>query len=365
MPIVPLIDDNHSTPPLSLIHSAGVVPQRLPVLATASDIREFVQYLRLRPNGVVAAEELDRPKKRLFEERKLAAYERLGLTTSDGVFVKLSSKGWYFARNFESDAQVFRLLLRQMLPCWSALQWLSDQKLDIITAPELLSFWQKSHPEVVVNSDEEQIKGVVVSFFSFCQGAVLGTMTLGKRGHITRFCVDRTELTGFLEDAPTLIEEELLATKLVPIHTVTKPAQFRVVIQGQYSPLVETLQRSLELVDIASEHICGIESLVSCALQLKNHAREHCALVVVIGDDAFTVDAGMTALDDRVLLGLGAAHVLFNERLIVLAEKRITGLGSLRELNYYEFAGAQLSWDLGLEIVRVLGALRDRSQEIL
>jgi len=51
--------------------------------------------------------------------------------------------------------------------------------------------------------------------------------------------------------------------------------------------------------------------------------------------------------------------------LIVLAEKRITGLGSLRELNYYEFAGAQLSWDLGLEIVRVLGALRDRSQEIL
>ena len=364
MPIVPLIDDNHSTPPLSLIHAAGGELQRLPVLATASDIREFVQYLRLRPNGVVAAEELDRPKKRLFDERKLAAYEHLGLTTSDGVFVKLSSKGWHFARNFESDSQVFRLLLRQMLPCWSALQWLSDQKFDIITAPELVSFWQQFHPEVLTNSDEEQIKGVVVSFFSFCQGAVLGTMTLGKRGHITRFCVDRTELTGFLEDAPTLTDEELFAKKLVPIHPVAKPARFRVVIQAQHSPLVETLQRSLELVDIASEHICGIsESLISNALQLNDYARDHCALVVVIGDDAFSVDAaGTPTLDEQVLLGLGAAHVLFNERLIVLAEKRVTGLGYLRELNYYEFSGEQLSWDLGLEIVSVLGAIRDRLQ---
>jgi hypothetical protein len=95
-------------------------------------------------------------------------------------------------------------------------------------------------PEVLTNSDEEQIKGVVVSFFSFCQGAVLGTMTLGKRGHITRFCVDRTELSGFLEDAPTLTDEELFAKKLVPIHPVAKPARFRVVIQAQHSPLVET-----------------------------------------------------------------------------------------------------------------------------
>jgi len=330
----------------------------------ASDIREFVQYLRLRPNGVVAAEELDRPKKRLFDERKLAAYEHLGLTTSDGVFVKLSSKGWHLARNFESDARVFRLLLRQMLPCWSALQWLSDQKLDIITAPELVMFWQKFHPEVLVDSDEEQIKGVVVSFFSFCQGAVLGTMTLGKRGHTTRFCVDRSELTGFLEDAPTLIDEDLFARKLVPIDTVAKPARVRVIIQGQHSPLVETLQRSLELVDMVSELICGIESLVSSALQLNEYARDNCALVVVLGDDAVSVDAaGMTTLDERVLLGLGAAHILFADRLIVLAEKPLTGLGYLRELKCYEFAGEGLSWDLGLEIVRVLGAIRDRSQE--
>src|SRR6476620_12471109 len=75
--------------------------EKLPILTTASDIRELIQYLKRRPAGLIATEELDRPKKRLFDDNKLAAYEFLGITIREGKLLKLSTLGWNFAQRME------------------------------------------------------------------------------------------------------------------------------------------------------------------------------------------------------------------------------------------------------------------------
>ncbi len=346
MSTVTFIEDNasRSTPP-QVLESDDLVS--FPVSVTASDVREFVQYLRLKPAGVVAAEELDRSKKRLFDERKLTAYESLGLTISSGGVLSLSAKGWSFAQNFESDAQAFRTMLSQSLLCWSALHWMSEQNNETITSPEVISYWLQCDRTAIADFDDEQLKGSVVSFFSFCQGAGLGTMTLGKRGHITRFSVDRVELKRFLGDD----ESSPFEPSLIAAPSRTRESKFKILIHSHDVEIGRVLQDTFDLVELNSETVeLRWDDVIS---QRRLCDDDECALLVVIGEDCFSGTSNR-AVDERVLLGLGAAHVLFDGRVIVLAEKKDLLIEKLNNLKCFEFDGSQLSWHTGLEIVREL-----------
>ena len=363
-----IVDDNPAGTVLSLVSAPDPADLSVPVLATAADLREFVQYLRSKPNGVVAAEELDRPKKRLFDERKLVAYQLLGLTTTDGSSVRLSLKGRQFARNFESDARAFRCLLSQTRPWLSALQWLSEQNIEMITAPEIVCFWLTAQPAFLAQTDHEHMKGAVVSFFSFCQGAALGTMTLGKRGHITRFCTDHAELRRFLEEAPSLAVDEAKSAGVEDIEELASQASdetdFKVLINSYDQNLAGRLQQTLELAGLNSEQIkVGWSSRLSSHNLFWGYRRNECALLVLLGEDAFHLDSsGNYLLNERLLLRLGAAHILFDHRVVVIASKRVSSLSGFAELNYYEVDGEQMGWELILQVVKVLIEMKTRVQ---
>jgi hypothetical protein len=358
MSIVTFSEDNVSRTALPQIHESDSEPLSLPVLVTASDVREFVQYLRLKPTGVVAAEELDRSKKRLFDERKLAAYESLGIITDKGGVLSLSDKGWRFARNFAFDAQAFRSMLSQSMLCWSALQWMSEEHNDTITSPELIGYWLKCDRSAFGSFDHEQLKGSVVSFFSFCQGAGLGTMTLGKRGHITRFSVDRVELKRFLEGDGSLNAGEPLVHRDV-CQTGSRDRRFKVLLHSHEVEIAQVLQDTFDLVELNSEKIeLGWDNVIS---QKSSFNDSEYALVVVISDDCF--DETSRSVSEKVLLGLGAAHVHFENRVIVLAEKKHLLFEKFSHLKCFEFDREQLGWNTGLEIVRELTEMREKCFE--
>lgn len=342
MSTVTFIEDSasRSTPPQ--------VPE-FPVSVTASDVREFVQYLRLKPAGVVAAEELDRSKKRLFDERKLAAYESLGIITNSGGVLSLSAKGWSFAENFEFDAQAFRAMLSQSMLSWSALRWMSEQNNDTITSPEVIGYWLKCDRAAFGSFDGEQLKGSVVSFFSFCQGAGLGTMTLGKRGHITRFNVDRVELKRFLDGIDSPVE------RIVAAEVSASESKFKLLIHSSDIEIARVLQDTLDLFELNNERIeLRWEDVIS---QRRLCDDGECALLVVIGEDCLNGTSSRT-VDEKVLLALGAAQILFDGRVIVLTEKKDLLLEKLNDLKCFEFDGSQLNWSTGLEIVRELSEMR-------
>src|SRR5215213_1682244 len=52
--------------------------EALPTLATPGDLREAVQYLKRRPAGVTLTAALGDAKRRVFEPRKVEAYEAWG-----------------------------------------------------------------------------------------------------------------------------------------------------------------------------------------------------------------------------------------------------------------------------------------------
>jgi len=353
-------EENNSTAFHSLMSAGGSAAHCLPVLTTAADVREFVLYLKLKPNGVVAAEEIDRPKKRLFDDRKLLAYELLGLTISDGSNVRLSSRGWDFAKSFEFDVRAFRLLLSQNEICQSVLAWINDQKIEMVTAPEVVSFWREVQPETFSEIGCEELKAAVVSFFSFCQGATLGTMTLGKRGHITRFCVDRNELLTFLREKPGLLGADHLSEVRHEPKPLTSQAQFKVLIQGENQAIVETVQETLKLLEIDNEFIeASWSDLYPSATFARVDNLQESALLSVLGEDSFNTNSSeQTSLKEKVLLGLGAAHILFRNRVVLLVDKRMPVAEGLKDLNCFEFNGQCLDWKVGLELGKVFNEMR-------
>ena len=175
---------------------------RLPVLTSASDIRELVQYLKRKPEGVIAAEELDRSRKRLFEERRLNAYHHLGLIREAEGLVMLSPMGWELANRLEPEIQGFRQMLKRMPVYAAALNWMHEKNLEVVTATDLQTFWRSIGDDLELH-EPETIRGATLSFFNLCEAAALGTMTLGKRGHVTRLQVDHEELRRFVETGNT------------------------------------------------------------------------------------------------------------------------------------------------------------------
>ena len=76
---------------LQLIEAASM--PALPILASASDVRELVQYLKKKPAGITVVEASDAIKKRLFDPRKVAAYEAWGIISKSGDRMKVNELG--------------------------------------------------------------------------------------------------------------------------------------------------------------------------------------------------------------------------------------------------------------------------------
>ena len=172
---------------------------RLPTSTSAEDIRDFVQYLRRKSAGVVAAEELDRARRRLFDDHRLQTYRSLGITEEDDGLLTLTPLGWELARRLEPEIEGFRQLLKRVPPYLAAVRWMHERNLEVVTSTDLLAFWSGVF-DLDEQHDPEVMRGAVTSFFSLCEAAELGTLTLGKRGHTTRLRVDHEELTRFVED---------------------------------------------------------------------------------------------------------------------------------------------------------------------
>lgn len=349
--------------------------EKLPILTTAADIRELIQYLKRRPAGVIAAEELDRPKRKLFDDRKLAAYELLGITIREGKLLKLSTLGWNFAQRLEADTEVFRHFLDRHPPYFTALTSIALQNLDMITSTELRDFWHGAHSDTRAFADQEAIRGAVISFFSVCQAAGLGTMVLGKRGHITRFFVDRDELTKFLNPGPTApagsekagLDRPPLVGPVAVKNSGALPAadarELTVLIQCQNPRILELIQRTLEVANLRASPVNAIWDRTNSTSQVvENNSRECCALIVVLGEEAFITEPGTPGIRQNLLLELGAAHVLYDRRVIVLADKAGAVGAGLEDLISVTFESERLDWEAGLQIIKRLAEFRESIQ---
>jgi hypothetical protein len=96
----------------------------LPVITTAQDALDIVEYLKTKPIGASLSEAKGVVKKQLLDGRKLSAYAIWGIVRRDGDRLTLTDLGWQLARSQDGGKQSFRAVLDSIVPYRSALEFI-------------------------------------------------------------------------------------------------------------------------------------------------------------------------------------------------------------------------------------------------
>jgi hypothetical protein len=345
----------------------------LPILATAGDVREVVQYLRKKPTGVSVVEASGDVKKRVFQPRKIAAYEFWGIISRQGGDrLHLTQLGWEFARKLAPETEAYRAVLDQTAPYRAVLEWISRESLDLATHKDVAAFWQRLG-HLSPGQNHKTIEASVVCFFHLCQAAELGTVTIGKRGQPARLRVEREELNAFVEGRPLTqaIEPDLAEVApsgfALPSERIASPATAAVaaaaaerirflIAGGAATQTVSHLQSTLELMEI--EHrtiVVGEEESFPYADEVFAAMRQCAAgMIVVTPDDCHTDETGASALKQRMLHLINTSFVLYDRRVALLWDKRIAFPIQLSSLPNFSLEGDELTWAAGVKMMRVI-----------
>jgi hypothetical protein len=373
--------DRHTALRLLSQISEGAQAKTLPVLATASDVREVVQFLKKKPTGITIVEAMDTVKKRVFEPRKVTAYEFWGIVSRDGDRLKLSPLGWEFARTQEPEARIYRSVLDGTEPYRSVLEWIHQQNLDLVTHTDVAAYWQTRYPETLDQNNEKTTEGNVVCFFHICQAAELGTVTIGKRGQPARLRVDREELQAYIEGV-SLRHEAMPAERAEngeQASAVANPGSLRqrpatsakeklrlFISCCKNTKMVDQIKVTLELADIES-HVAerGETHGFPVPADMLQTMREcDAGLIVVTREDCREDEAGECVLSEEILIEISAAFVLYNRRVVLLWDKRLPLPANLSALYYCEFDGSDLTWDAGVKLLKAIKEFKSDARKL-
>lgn len=345
-------------------------PATLPILATANDVRELVQFLKKRPAGVSISDVSQPIKKRIFYHKKVAAYEFWGIVSKKGEHLKLSPLGWKFAESLEPEAQIYRKLLTETVPYRSFLEELYRQQADVVTHEDVAHFWLEHHPGSVILQDGVAASGPVVCFFHLCQAAELGTMTIGKRGQPARLRILRDELRGYIEQPPSS-DMQLEPHNVTAIYEQTILNSFRqarrlrvyVSVSKEDTEFANQISEILFLNDIDSEIVfrngadgCAIVSDEALAALRRCQA----AIIVVPRDRGLGVSSNL----ELALNEISAAFVLYQRRVMLLCEEKTVIPANLKDLEFCTYDGDTPTWNTCIDLLKVVKGFHNSCSDL-
>ena len=332
----------------------------LPTLATAGDVREVVQYLKKKPDGVSVLEAVEDVRRRVFEPRKVAAYEMWGLVERRHGRLLLTPLGREFARQLEPESAAYRALLRRTEAYHAALLWMRRQHADIVTHADVSAFWQHlfgAPPEAHARAGE----GHAVCFFHLCQAAQLGAVTVGKRGQPARLRIDREELADYLETKSSTGEAESNSQRSrpdtlgdddkTPPSTAAAGGSLRIFVSaGAASELAGQVEKTLAIAgDVCEVFRRGdADSLLPPDQEARAMRECEAAVFVVSSEDARPNERGESSVHQGLLVRIAAAVILYDGRVALLWETILPVPPSLSVLRRFAFEDDVLTWEAGI-----------------
>lgn len=362
----------------------------LPVLTTAEDVATLVSYLKTKPTGATLADAKAAIKKQALDPRKFTAYTLWGFVLKDGERIKLSPRGWEFARKPETEKDVYRQVIDSIPPYKSVLEWAFHQKMDSMTTVDVAAHWHEHHSEAVGTDNDDTIKNNAVCFFHLLEAAGLGTMFAGRRGQTTRIDLEREQLKRFIEAGPSTppwtaksdetIAKTAVATYAEDVAPVVAPGPPQVelppapaaaapktvehvrvfISHGSNMDLVAQVQTMLEIADIPNEVAVKEESSAIPVPEKVFGAMRRCSAGIIVvsvdetrknKDDAYTIN-------ENVLIEIGAAFVLYDKRVVLVWDKRLAVPSNLQGLYRCEFEGNEMSWSAGMKLMKAIGKFK-------
>lgn len=337
----------------------------LPILATANDLREVVKFFKHKPNGVSGIEMTNAEPRRVFDARKIAAYEFWGILVRAGERFQLTALGEELAKNTEAECEIHRRILRSVTAYRLAVEWIYGKNLKIATYLDVANFWQLSGGDLDLSpQNDENIESVIVSFFSLCHAAELGTATVGKRGQPARLSVRLDQIKTFL-DAPVEAVETVSPTVFnrESVYQLDKIAGETVnsvyISAGKRERESANLRAALELADFESIAF-GADNFENGFLPLSNRAAmKQCQAAIFLLDekDCREQDGKIMLRCDRVT-EISVAQALFGERVILLWNSREQMPTVFGQSGFNTMNGNVADWESNVKLVKYLKSLK-------
>jgi hypothetical protein len=345
----------------------------LPVLATPGDLREAIQYLKRKPTGVSVVEALADAKRRVFEPRKVAAYEAWGFVARRDERLFLTRRGREFARTLEPETRAYRTLLDSNPLYRAALAWIQRQGLDLVTYGDVEAFLREEFGTLLGPVGLKAAEEGIVCFFHLCQAAELGTLTIGKRGQPARMRVEREGLDEYVEGRGAAGRGEPRAREESD-ETMGDDEEFGdhssgtclfITYGGQPAHVVAQIQTVFELAGIKS-HASERAPHDDAAMLVADEAAEvmrrcDAALVLLSAEDCRPDESGAPAVSQRALVEIGAASVLYERRVLLLLEGPAELPSGLASLPHVTLGEGGLTWEVGIELLKAVRGFANRA----
>ncbi len=338
----------------------------LPILATANDLREVVKFFKHKPNGVSIIEMTNAEPRRVFDARKIAAYEFWGIISHADERFLLTPLGEELAKNTEAECEIHRRILRSVPAYLRAVEWIYRQNLKIASYLDVANFWQRSGGDLALSrQNDENIEAVIVSLFSLCHAGELGTATVGKRGQPARLSVRLDQIKVFLDTrARSSVESAAQAVFNRPgVYQFDQLAAENIarvyISAGSREHESENLRAALELADFGSIAF-GAENYENGFLPLAQRAAmKQCQAAIFVLDekDCHPQNGKVLLRCDRVT-EISVAQALFNERVIILWSSSDKMPQVFSQSGFKVMNGDVTDWESNVKLVKCLKYLK-------
>jgi hypothetical protein len=348
----------------------------LPVKTTAADVRAIVKYLKSKPTGATIGE-AKAVSGSMVDGRKVAAYRAWGVIDRKDGRLKLTERGQALARNPEREPEIFREIVSGRAPYRSVIEWAHHQEMDEIDTNDVATHWHEHHRDAVgKDANDSTLRDNAVCFFNVAAAAGLGSLIKGRGGKSTRLSLDKANVKTFVEagpaappweegmpegdDAEEVPEgEEGASADELPVDLGPEIAvePMRVFIShGSNHAIVEQIETLLEVADIEAE-IAESEETAAIPVPekvLNSMRRCQAGIIAVTVDEGRKDEDGNYTLNENVLIEIGAAFVLYDQKVCLVWDKRLAVPSNLQGLYRCEFEGDELTWTAGMKLMKAV-----------
>lgn len=343
----------------------------LPIRTTLDDIRDVCRYFATKPTGATIQEARTVLDSKKLDGRKVAALKYWGLLEEyeDGR-LKPTPDGRALAKGGSGERDALLNVVRR-IPAYSAIvERAAHRHEDSLDTTEVGAHWHDHFNSEAADTDKI-LKDQAVCFFHVAQGANLGTLIAGRRGNSTRFSFLVEALKSFVANQPpasaaTAEEEQALAEKRQEQFDVDKAetdsssadsVESRVATQaelgrgifiahGKNKKPLEQLKKILDQFHLPYKVAVDEPNL---GRPISGKVREimkacNCAILIFTADEQFQDKTGNTVWrpSENVVYELGATGYLYDRRIVILKEDKVTFPSNFSDLGYISFEAEQL-----------------------
>ena len=344
----------------------------LPILTKVEDIVAVCSYFASKPTGATVKEARAVVEKKHLDGRKINALKFWGLLEPDGDKLLITNLGRLAVRNNGEKLYEALLQIIRNIPPYSAMveKAFFNQEERNMSAGEVAAHWHRNFKEQVA-SDDRTLNYQVTCFFNIAEGANLGKLIRGRRGGETRLNFATEALNGFMgsshpseqdatpQDIPPKVVEDIHPEQTkTETNRAVKQGNRIFIVHGKNERILEQIK---ELLDhgkfepvVAVEH----ETTAVPVPQKIIEDMETCvgAVIQVSSERELKDEDGnmVPQINTNVLIEIGAAMVLYEDRFILLVQDGIELPSNLQGIYECRYRGNELDGDAIMKLLKAL-----------